>query len=416
MVLNKQSLFRMLFISSLLLPQLPPVFGRSEFHINIFVLIFSLLIFLRYPILSKRRSIIPLGYYLSFQILLICSYWFGSEDFGGLSDIPSYYRPVMLMIITLAFLVLMTDYKSVYQTTIKNIKILVIAIFSYSLLEVFAFDFFSNIFHFLYRLQDKSNIDGVAVSFFTLPYYSAYILNVFLVFLLSNNRVEKSFGNSVYILVCIFSIFLAQSKMGIALCFASVFIFYFMQSKTLNKIFVLTLFFVFMFSLYLYLYDFVSFMRKEYGGHLYHTVYVLLTNPEQSGNLFERINDIQVTYGLIEHNNYFFGVGLGKGQTIETWIASLLYRYGIFGLFFFILIYISIGLYCWYLSSKEEDLYRSELLKICSIWAITIFISQLSGYMMEVTKCAVVTCFMLSLVTFSLNKNDANNFTQEREV
>lgn len=414
MVLNKQAFYKLLFITSLLLPQMPPIFGRSEFHINIYVFVVSVFLLFKYPKIDKSRSVIPLGYFLLFQFLLIGSYWLGVEDFGGLSDIPSYYRPIMLMVITLAFLILMEDYKIVYESTLHIIRILVFLVFFYSVLEVFAFDIFSSFFHAFYRLEDKDNIDGVAVSFFTLPYYSAYILNTFFIFLLSEHNRNKSFKSFVYVLFCLLSIFLAQSKMGIALCFAILFAFYFMQSKIISKAIILSIFLVFMTLLYFYLYDFVLFMKKEYGGHLFTTLYVMMAHTEQSGNLMERVSDIYDTYRLIENNNYFIGVGLGKGVTIETWIASLMYRYGLLGLGFFIAVYLFVGFYCWYLSSRENDFYRSELLKICSIWALTLFISQLSGFMMEVSKSAVVSCFMLALVAFSLNKNKSPNVILER--
>lgn len=415
MVLNKQSFYKLLFLTPLLLPQIPPIFGRSEFHINIYVFVLSLFILFKYPVINKIRIVIPLGYFLLLQFMLICSYWFGVEGFGGLSDIPSYYRPLMLMVITLAFLALMDDYDAVYKLTLYIIRILVLLIFFYSLLEVFAFSLLSSFFHTVYRLEDKVNIDGVAVTFFTLPYYSAYILNVFFIFLLSAHNKEKNFKSFIYVTLCIFSIFLAQSKMGIALCFAVFFAFYFMQSKAISKAIVLSVFLIFMTVLYFYLYDFVSFMKKEYGGHLFTTLYVMMANTEQSGNLMERLNDIYNTYRLIENNNYFVGVGLGKGVTIEIWIASLMYRYGFLGLGFFIATYLFIGFYSWYLSSKEIDFYRSELLKICSIWALTLFISQLSGFMMEVSKTAVVSCFMLALATFSLNKRKSPNLVLERK-
>lgn len=415
MVLNKQSFYKLLFFTSLLLPQLPPIFGRSEFHINIYVFAFSVFILFRYPIINSSRSVIPLCYFLFFQFMLICSYWLGVEDFGGMSDIPSYYRPIMLMVITFAFLSLMDDYESIYESTLHIIRMLVLLIFIYSVLEVFAFNVFSSLFHAFYRLENKGNIDGVAVSFFTLPYYSAYILNTFFIFLLSSHNKEKKFKSLIFVLLCISSIFLTQSKMGIALCFAVLFIFYFMQSKIISKVIILAMFFVFITASYIYLYDFVSFMKNEYGGHLFTTLYVMMANTEQSGNLMERVNDIYNTYKLIENNNYFVGVGLGKGVTIEIWIASLMYRYGVPGLVFFIVTYLFIGLYSWYLSLKESDFYRSELLKICSIWALTLFISQLSGFMMEVSKCAVISCFMLALVTFSLNRSKSHNMISERK-
>lgn len=416
MVINNRSLFIVFFLSSLLLPQLPIIFGRSEFHINIYVFIFSVLILCRYQVIDRYRSFIPIAYFLVFQLLLMCSYWFGVEELGEISDIPSYYRPVMLMMITLAFLSLMHDYESVYKLALRAIKAIVLMVFTYSFFEVFFLNELSSLMFTFYRMEDKSNIDGVAVSFFTLPYYAAYILNTFLVFLLSNYKINKSFVSALYVLICIISVIFTQSKMGIALTFSIFFLFYFMRSKFIGKTLICFLFFVFVVILYTYLYDVVSFMYSKYGGNLFSTLYVMLKSPEQSGNLMERVNDIHSTYELIITNNIFVGVGLGKGVTIETWIASLMYRYGFIGLALFIITYISMGLYSWRLYSIENNIYRAELLNICSIWALTIFISQLSGLMMEISKNAVVTCFMFALTSFVMAKNNNKNLVKEGGV
>lgn len=416
MVINNRSLFIVFFLSSLLLPQLPIIFGRSEFHINIYVFIFSVLILCKYQVIDRYRSFIPIAYFLVFQLLLMCSYWFGVEELGEISDIPSYYRPVMLMVITLAFLSLMHDYESVYKLALRAIKAIVLMVFTYSFFEVFFLNELSSLMFTFYRMEDKSNINGVAVSFFTLPYYAAYILNTFLVFLLSNYKINKSFVSALYVLICIISVIFTQSKMGIALTFSIFFLFYFMRSKFFSKTLICFLFFVFVVILYRYLYDVVSFMYSNYGGNLFSTLYVMLKSPEQSGNLMERVNDIHSTYELIITNNIFVGVGLGKGVTIETWIASLMYRYGFIGLALFIITYISMGLYSWRLYSIEKNIYRAELLNICSIWALTIFISQLSGLMMEISKNAVVTCFMFALTSFVMAKNNKKNLVKEGGV
>lgn len=411
MVINNRSLFIVFFLSSLLMPQLPIIFGRSELHINIYVFIFAVLILCRYQVIDRYRSFIPIVYFLVFQLLLMCSYWFGVEDLGEISDIPSYYRPIMLMVITLAFLSLMHDYERVYKLALRAVKMIVLLIFTYSFFEVFFLHELSSLMFTFYRMEDKSNINGVAVSFFTLPYYAAYILNTFLVFLLSNYKINKSFVSALYVLICIISVIFTQSKMGIALTFSIFFIFYFVRSKFFSKILICFLFFVFVLIIYKYLYDVVSFMYSKYGGNLFSTLYVMLKSPEQSGNLMERVNDIHSTYELIIKNNILVGVGLGKGVTIETWIASLMYRYGFIGLALFIITYISMGLYSWRLYSIENNIYRAELLNICSIWALTIFISQLSGLMIEVSKSAVVSCFMFALTSFVMAKN--NNLVKD---
>ncbi|WP_392344260.1 hypothetical protein [Pseudoalteromonas prydzensis] len=389
----------LLFI--LLFPQLPVVFQRSELHINIVAISLSILALLLYRTkLEKKLYIIPFIYFFSLQCFLFLSGWFGTEDFLSFGEVPSYFRPTMLLIVTLGFLTMMKDVDSLYHNLVRLAKILTVAIFIYSILEVFLFNYFSKVMFILYRLEDKSNIDGVAVSFFTLPYYGAYIMCTLFPLLLSNY--EKNKGRSFfYILMLVISVVLTQSKMGVFLLIGIVFLYWFISVSFKKKVVVLLFFCLFALVMVLSLQEFVAYLNATVGGNFARTLHLMLSNTDQAHNLLERLDDIIETYQAISQHNFFVGIGLGKGETIEVWIAMIMYRYGLTGLFFFIMFFLIIGVKAMLMAMKKDSYSyeKQSLLKFVSIWALTIYISQLSGLMLEMSKGGVLSCLMFAVAS-----------------
>lgn len=391
---------KLFLLLCLFLPQFPPVFQRTEFHIHIFALICACLSLILFKLkLNHLEKTLLFSYFVVFQFLLFLSYALGVEGLNGFSDIPSYTRPTMLLIITLGFATLIKNMVVTYDSILSIAKLLICIVFIYSLCEVFLFDVFSGLMHLTYRLEDKININGIAVSFFTLPYYASYILLVFLPILLSNYKLNKSYTSLCYIFIAFISITLTQSKMGIFLSFGVLFLYWFLSVSLYKKLLVLIIFSIFFGLLIIYLVDFVTYLIDNYGGNFAKTLHLILTNPEYAYNLTERLDDITETFTLITSNNYFVGVGLGKSITIEIWIAIILYRYGFIGLIFFIIYFLIIG--CWAAKKSTQDYiyhekYR-ELLKMVAIWALIIFLTQLSDLMIEKSKAAIVSCFMFAL-------------------
>lgn len=402
MIMQKNnSVLKLLLILATFIPQLPPIFNRSEVHINVIFFFLSILFILLLKPKIKKNQIVYLSlYYFTSQLLLIASYTLGPNPFNDTSDLPSLFRPIMLFTFTMLFLTCLTDFKSIYCSILKITKIIVVSVFIYSILEVFFLSNVGNTLFFLYRMEDKSNIDGVAVSFFTLPYYSSYIMLLLFPILLSNHNKNSNIRSLSLILICISNIVLTQSKMGIFLVFGVIFIYYFISSKLFIKILICFIFIFTAVLLFFFLNDFISFLYYEYGGNFAKTLYLILNDFEHAYNLTERLNDIIHTYDLIKPNNFLFGLGLGKGLTIEIWIASLMYRIGFLGLIFFITFFVVTSILLYRKISPNEihiDFYYNELVKLVFIWSSTIFISQLSGLMMEASKGAIFSSLMFAL-------------------
>lgn len=406
--LNRDKLLIFFICSSLLFPQLPPIFIRSEIHINFYSILLALFFIINFKIhMGYRERLLIFGYFIIMQVLLIISYLFGVEFFESYGELPSLFRPIMLLIVTLGFSSLLGNDENIYDSLLSAAKIIVLLVFIYSLLEVFSFEAFSGIMFLLYRIQDKSNIDGVAVSFFTLPYYASYVLSIFLPLLLSNARRCLNITSISFVLMCIFSVVLTQSKTGIFLSILIVFIYLYMSSSSFSKLLVVTLFVFISLLAIFFLKDFVIYLNEEYGGNFAKTLDLILSGSDQAYNLTERQDDITSTFYRVIQVNPFIGLGLGKGETIEVWVASIIYRYGLLGLFYFTAYFVVIGLYSFQkirLSDHSVFDTNIELLKMVSIWALTIFISQLSSFMLEMSKCGVLSCLMFALMARLLSR------------
>ncbi|MCH1931716.1 hypothetical protein L9G16_16195 [Shewanella sp. A25] len=343
------------------------------------------------------------SYFLFFQFMIMLSFWLGIDQWGGLGDVFSYYRPTMLLIISIGLLNLLEDLDNVFDTIVSFLKLFVTINFLYSIIEVFLFSQVSSILNLLYRMEDKSNISGVAVSFFSLPYYHSYILCTTLPFLISNYRLNKKPINFMFILMCLSSIILSQSKVGVFLSIGIVFYYYFLLGRVRVKWLVLSFFSLFSAFSYYYLSEFVSYLNSEFGGNFARTLHLMLSNTKYAYNLLERLDDITDTIRTLYYDDSVVGLGLAKGKTIEIWIAMILYRYGILGFFVFIIFFAGLAFFSYKAGvSQTQTVKGKEVCISITIWSSTIFISQLSGLMMETSKASAFSMLMLAISAVAL--------------
>ena len=130
-----------------------------------------------------------------------------------------------------------------------------------------------------------------------------------------------------------------------------------------------------------------------------------MNNPEKSNTLHLRLNQFNDNLLAIEKNNILTGYGLGRDLMLESWLASVLVRYGIFGLFFYVAFFLTIiisGIKTYF---KINDKSRYIIIMFC-IWLSLSFISQLSAFMIESSKTAYIFIlyFSIYLTTFYSNK------------
>lgn len=397
--ISKRRYLAVFILVAALFPQLPPIFGRSEFHINIIALLLSAAaIFFFGARVDLKKLYVFLCYFLTLQLLLLLSYFFGEEGLNGLSDIPSLLRPIMLLVLTLGFSILLSDRQS-FELCISIVCILTVISFIYALIEVFAFSSAAPIMYFFYRWEDKTNIEGASVSFFSLPYYAAYVHSILMLFILAGLSLRPSVTRYIILVMAIVNIMLTQSKTGIFVSFVALFMYWYVSVGPRARLFVVTIAVFFCVAVVYYLYDFVSFLYDAIGGNFAYTTLLILERPEEAGNLAERLNQVGTTLTLLGNGGWLVGLGLGKGLTLESWLAYVPYRYGGLGLLFFFIFYVFVTVRSIYLSFYLSDKHLIIIARIVAIWAFCLFFTQLSSLSMETSKSSIFTALMLALTS-----------------
>lgn len=408
LALTKPAFLIGMLLLAAFLPQFPPIFGRSEIHVNVFFLCAaSLVIILWVSSLPRRYLIIAGAYFGVLQILLLLSYIMGSEGISSLGELPSLLRPLMLFIITLSFSILL-HHDRAYDACISASIFLTIVSFFYAMFEVFAFDLVSGVIHLLYRLPDKSHIDGVSVSFFTLPYYAAYVHSILMLFVLAGLSLRPSIFLGVVFIMSVINIVLTQSKTGIFVIFLSLFLYWFASVSLKQRFLVMLLAIAVCAAMMHFLYDIVKYLNKGIGGNFAYTTLMMLDRPDEVGNLAERNRQVAQTFDALEESGWFFGVGVGKGVLIESWIAYVPYRYGLLGMVLFTLFYLFVSMRSLYQGARLNVRADKVMARVVGVWSISIFFSQLSALSMEVSKASVYTALMLALASSLMIKKPEN--------
>ncbi|MFC3024827.1 hypothetical protein ACFODT_13475 [Vibrio zhugei] len=401
-MIKKNKLINYYLYFSIFIPLLPSIMNNSQVHVNILgVLLFFtvVLIYSKNLTLYRQRNI--LTYFFVNQILILLTYIFGYEAAESLSDLMSLFRPIMLFMFFYSTMTLLryNEIEKIYNI-IKSLKFIIIICFLTSIIEIAKPPVITGLFDFLYKNTNKEDITNVAVTFFGLPYYSALFYNFCLIlFLVGKSSFKNTFSKSLYISLLLLCIVMAQSKTGVASAFCVIFMFWFFQLKAKNKVFILISLLCCISIIYSYLLDFILYLNENYSGNLVRTLYDLFYDTSNSNTLQLRIDQVMMTLNTVLKNNYFVGVGLGRGVLLESWFVTILYRYGFIGILFIGLcfLYVLFNSYKLYIYTKRKHYNDCNLLLITPLWLISLFFTQISSLSIEVSKGALVNTLALSL-------------------
>jgi hypothetical protein len=371
-------------------------------HVNVisvglaFVLI---IIFNQKVYLDKFITII--FYFSSLQLLLFFSWIKDSQIISAeIGDIFSVLRPSLLLIIIIFFYVYLFPLTYEKLIIIKNTIVLqLIIIFVYVIFEVHL-PAFAVISDFLYK-RGKDVLAEAGISFFSITYYAGYIYYLFLLFLgsfLLHGIISKEKGLFL-VLFSLLLIFYSNSKTYYFLGIISI------PMLLIFKNGVKYVFYLFLLSvgvlsiLFLFLDDSILYLLYNFNKTT-KSAMIIISNPYSAYSFMERWRQINDAF-TGSFQNYGFGLGLGKGLELESWLANFCYRYGLIGLFLYIILFI----YLYILSRKlyilTNDNLEKSFLAAIGIWAFTLPISLLSGPMIEISKMAVFSAFMIAIL-FSL--------------
>jgi len=398
---HNDSLFLGVFVLVYLFPQLPPIFNRSELHINFLILTISIFVFLRFPSvkLQKRQLEILAIYFITLQVLLLLSAFISSPEISSLNILPSLIRPLFWFVVSMSishFVVL--DHRF-YRTLLSSIKVVVFLNLLFATAEIFFFDQVQSFIHFFYKDATKTNIQGVAVTTFGLPYFHSYVMSIFIPFLLLDFNLRKAKTSLWLGIAALASVVLSQSKVGIAVAVLVLFLSMAPYLSLVTRWLLILSGAGFGVYVWMNLPAVASFLLDNFPGPFAHFFYQL-GKGITPGSYWVRVGEI-VDFSQEVFLRGGIGLGVGKGETIESWIAYTLYRYGFVGIAVFIGFFGWLSIYLFRTFSHNRvylaKSWQGVLTLSTAIWSLAIFVSQLSSLSMDYSKAGFYTCVMLVL-------------------
>ncbi|HCP3235074.1 TPA: O96 family O-antigen polymerase, partial [Escherichia coli] len=175
---SSNKILSLLFGVILFLPLFPVQLNETQYHVTLAILLGLILIFLMsWKQLGGFKGGSPvLYYYLCLQLLLILSGVMGVDTVKEYQDLISLFRPMILLSSFYLLYCLTSRNRDFFRTLIKPMKFICMAMFIWAVYEsIIQNNIFQSINYLLYKMERKDDIKNVAVTFFFLPYYSAFV-------------------------------------------------------------------------------------------------------------------------------------------------------------------------------------------------------------------------------------------------
>lgn len=409
-LLKKNCFLIFYFILLLFFPLFPTLMGVSQLHIN-FIFFFVAFLALMMCVRISFDYFILSSYILFFLLVLSSSILYGDVVF---SDIPSIFRPLFLLVIFLFFLNYLAQgsdseaqvYSILKFTRLLKRMLIPVIFFSLviSLFEVFGEGLINDYIHFLYKREDRLDFASQATTFFGQTYYSGFVFLTIMTLIMGLTADKTSWSDWAVISFSFFIVLLSQSKPAIFVSFFLIFLFVALKARTF---FLIAVPFVFMLIalLHQYLFSFIIDILLGIDTIGTRSLLRMLEGVESSGSLSVRLNQISETYYLVLGNNPFLGLGVGRGVLLESWVAEMMFRYGFIGIFVFIVMvfYLTFISLVSFFRLKKEGFVHAHLPLFLAIWFLSLPILLLSSNMIENSKTAIVSMFVIAL-TVRLNK------------
>ncbi|MEJ2045172.1 MAG: hypothetical protein P8X74_08365 [Reinekea sp.] len=392
----KKVYFSIFFLLVVLFPLFPAKFNASQVHINILVLAGLVLP----AIFIGRSNLVGLGlwvtmYFILCQIALLPALFFDFSK-GGIGSVSftSFFRPTMLFVSVVGCTVLLRN-----VDTGKLCDLIAYIVFGaavYAVLEVFFLDLdrVSSIVFGLYKREYRTNLLEVSTTFFATTYYSAFVFFTFLVLLYSRFLQTLQVRYCIASLLAILLIFLSQSKAIIFCTIVSVWLLGLISQR--KVFFYLSIFFLLTIPVLLINLRVILDMLSIFDLRIVKDVKLLLLSANESETLNIRLDQIANVIESALLNNGF-GVGLIPELSLESWVAVFVFRYGIFGLVFFLGLVSVLSFYC-LITIRAGNNQNVWLAKAGLVWSMLLPLSQLSSAMIEYGKTAFVANFMIALI------------------
>lgn len=393
-------------IAVLCMPLLPPIFESSHVHVNLFLVCFSGLILIVNWNNRLENYNSPFFIYLfTLQVLLALNFLLNGMDNVVLGDVPSLFRPLMLcMTFAMVRFLLPVDLEF-NEYFLKVFKVFIVLSAIYFFVEMFFPEKFEQFVYGLYKRESRPDLRFVFTSFFGTSYYAGFVYFTVFAFLFPNFLVKKSFVNFSLMFLCIIFMFLNQSKLMLITLFFYLFLMFFIRRGLVGKFLTIFICIAIVLALMSLLAD--TQLTSGLKVSSVSSLRTLIFEPQSSGTLNVRISQITSILDLEK----FFGMGLGRDEELESWIATYLFRYGIIGLVFFLIFHLVISFNLYSISNlvSLSDAQRTFLLSI-SLWFLLLPVSQLSSAMIEGSKFSYLYAVMCAVALHNISKYQNRSF------
>lgn len=395
-ILSLQKLSSFFMILILVFPLLPVYFGASQVHINLLVIFVASIVIFLSLVFGKglgRADPVVFMYYSLAQVLLIPSYWHDIQSgVEGFSGVVSFLRPTLLYVMYLTF---NSTARGVLNGDSKLLIYFLVLSLLYSVVELFGL--WDWAVYFFYKREEKIAIARAVVTFFGTTYYAGYVYLVFFLLSYSTYLVKKK---PTYLLLSAGALILtiaAQSKIIWLSLILSLFMLAYFNAKGSSGKVKFLVFVIAAFSFLFFGFEYLYKVLLSLELKSVRSLNTLLFNTENSGTLLVRLEQILFSVNSLIDNNTIFGLGLARELELESWVSLFLYRYGLLGF----LSFIAFVFYLVFTSITNMKRLRGSRYYfysvICLIWSLLLPLTQLSTAMIELSKLAVISSFMIAL-------------------
>lgn len=402
-------LFRFILAIAIFLPLLPSTGGFASYDVRfVFVPIALGIIFLFRKVSSLRLFYSYSILFILLEIVLLISFAINEGDIKVTNLVTGFLPLTMLMYILMFDVLTMgighsINYASFLEKNYNFFRLLISLMFTYGIFEVLYPD--NNLIYALYKRESLVFLQDFATTFFGTTYTSSF--SFFTLFILAFPLAKDHLSKILLIvLLLVFSI-ISGSKAMLVTSVIYLVLFRFFLMKNTHVILPFILIFagfigVASWSLFIDMLYYFSDIKVANG------LYKVLTNDADTGTFSVRLEQVIFAYNsTLEH--FLLGSGTGEGIYLESWLANIIYLYGLIGLLFFIVAYVYVCIQLFNVMILLTNI-KKRITASLLIWFILLPLSQFSSLMIFDGKVAVISMLVFCLIAKAMYFSDKDEY------
>lgn len=302
--------------------------------------------------LRPNSNELLLLFYFTFSILLDLF----QDIIKGVSITSDFFelaKPLAFILFYSLYRYSKIDIQEIEKRSLKVIKSLFIILAIWSIIEISFSDYFLNISYWLYRREEVSVLKNKAIGSFAQTYQFAFILLLPLTYLLLDWLKSGGLKKCILFLLLLTTLLLTQSKsmyVSAGMCIILSLFVPALYRNIKNTIRIILLMAALIISMYLLYILYEDAIRNILSYAL--TGFELMLEGN-SNSLNTRTE--QLIWALQNNQPCIIGGGIGKGEMmLESFYALYYYRYGLLGLFLYVLLILITSFKSFRIAKHEE--------------------------------------------------------------